>query len=262
MNDLSEVLHSLAHQVRSLSMGMKLIVVCGLALLMAIPRSLSVAWWMTEHSARPTWYARSAAWWVGSRPSSARRLRSRTTFPRSLRREFAKHGIYLVYSPPVLLPHSTTATEERNRSLFKVPVFRRTCNFDAAFDLTGVPAAAPQGAELDWSRAEVVVGVSDARGALSDATLTMGGKTSTLAPAAIAPDIMFNGDQNDRTKLTLFGSRVDVKPGAQFTVSSALRFSGAQRIAVLAYGKTTHLPSRAIGRVRDSTADFCPSIGR
>jgi inner membrane protein len=41
----------------------------------------------------------------------------------------------------------------------------------------------------------------------------------------------------------LFGAKIDglVKPNAQFNVTSTLRFSGAQRIAVLAYGKTTHL---------------------
>src|SRR5208337_2013954 len=51
------------------------------------------------------------------------------------------------------------------------------------------------------------------------------------------------GDQSEHLKLTLFGTRVEglAKPNAQFNVTSALRFSGAQRIAVLAYGKTTHL---------------------
>ncbi len=136
-----------------------------------------------------------------------------------------------------------TATEERRRSLFKVPVFRADLQLDATFDLTGVPAAAPPHAELDWSRAEIVVGVSDARGALADATLTAGGKTMTLVPAQIAQDISIGGDQNQRIKVTLFGAKADevAKPNAQFNVTSALRFSGARRIAVLAYGKTTHL---------------------
>lgn len=89
----------------------------------------------------------------------------------------------------------------------------------------------------------MIVGVSDARGALADATLTADGKASTLVPAQVAADISFGGDQNQQTKLTLFGTRVDgvARPDAQFNVSSALRFSGAQRVAVLAYGKTTHL---------------------
>jgi inner membrane protein len=139
-----------------------------------------------------------------------------------------------------------TATEERHRSLFKVPVFQADLKFDASFDLTGVPSSAPQGAELDWSHAEIVVGVSDARGALADATLTAEGKTATLVPAGVSPNLTIGGDQNQQTKLTLFGAKADAvtKPNAQFNVTSSLRFSGAQRVAVLAYGKTTHLTAQ------------------
>src|SRR6185369_722668 len=81
----------------------------------------------------------------------------------------AKHGMYLVF-PAQASAALKIATEERRRSLFKVPVFQADLKLDATFDLTGVPAAAPQNAELDWSRSEIVVGVSDARGALADAT--------------------------------------------------------------------------------------------
>jgi inner membrane protein len=85
--------------------------------------------------------------------------------------------------------------------------------------------------------------VSDARGALADAILTTDGKTSTLVPAENTTNISIGGDHSDHIKLTLFGTRVEglARPNAQFNVTSALRFSGAQRIAVLAYGKTTHL---------------------
>jgi inner membrane protein len=124
-----------------------------------------------------------------------------------------------------------------------VPVFQADLRFDAAFDLTGVPSSAPQGAELDWSHAEIVVGVSDARGALADALLTADGKTATLVPAEVSTNLTLGGEQNQQTRLTLFGAKADAvaKPGAQFNVTSSLRFSGAQRVAVLAYGKTTHL---------------------
>jgi inner membrane protein len=114
---------------------------------------------------------------------------------------------------------------------------------DAAFDLTGVPVAPPPGAELDWSRAEILVGVSDPRGALADAQLIVNGKASTLVPAGIGQNLALGGDQRSQLRLTLFGSRSEdvARPSAQFNVVAALRFSGAQRIAVLAYGKTTHL---------------------
>jgi inner membrane protein len=89
---------------------------------------------------------------------------------------------------------------------------------DAAFDLTGVPVAVPQNAELDWSRSEIVVGVSDAHGALADAILTGGGKTETLVPAEIAPDISIGGEHSAPLKLTLFGANVRdlANPNRQF----------------------------------------------
>jgi inner membrane protein len=68
-------------------------------------------------------------------------------------------------------------------------VFQADLKLDGVFDLSGVPAAARQSAELDWSRSEIVVGVSDARGALADAMLTTDGTTSTLVPAEIAQNI-------------------------------------------------------------------------
>jgi inner membrane protein len=151
------------------------------------------------------------------------------------------HGIYLV-SPAQASGTVNVATEERHRSLFKVPVFRADAKLDASFDLTGVPANAPPGAQLNWSGAEIVVGVSDARGALADATLTTGGKTYTFVPAAIAQTISIGAEENSTLRLTLLGTKLEgLAPNAKFSVSSVLRFSGAQRIAVLAYGKTTQL---------------------
>jgi inner membrane protein len=53
----------------------------------------------------------------------------------------------------------------------------------------------------------------------------------------------FGTDQGQTVRLVLLGASAAglAKPDAQFSVSSALKFSGAQRLAVLAYGKTTHL---------------------
>jgi len=145
-------------------------------------------------------------------------------------------GVYVVF-PAKGDASIKVRTEERRRSLFKVPVYQAELNFDATFDLTGVPSAAPAGAELDWTRARIVIGVSDARGALADGTLTANGKTSTFAPAESV------GEENPRLRLAYFYVGVSdlAKPNATFNVAASLRFSGAQRLAVLAYGKSTRL---------------------
>jgi len=227
-------------RIDSRSMGVKLIVVCGLAVSMTIP-AFFVEGLVNDRTTRAADVVRQISAISGGQqtflgPTLAIPYKSANA---------PKRGIYLVF-PSVASAALKTVTEERRRSLFKVPVFQADVKLDAAFDLTGVPAAAPPGAELDWDRAELVVGVSDARGALADAMLTADGKTATLVPAQIAPDITIGGEQSGHIKLTLLGARIATfaKPDARFNVTSSLRFSGAQRIAVLSYGKTSHLSAQ------------------
>jgi len=226
---------------KSRSMGLKLIVVCTLALLMTIP-SFFVSSLVDERTGREADVVREISGHVGGQQTFlGPTLAVPYSIPPRTKNGTTERGVYLVFPANANTVVKTT-TEERKRSLFKVPVFTADLKFDATFDLAGVPAAAPTGAVLDWDRAEIVVGVTDARGAVADATLTTGGKTATLAPAQIASDLTIGGGESPQ-RITLFGTRLDgvAKPGAQFSVTSALKFSGAQRIAVLAYGKTTHV---------------------
>jgi inner membrane protein len=242
VSDFSTLQSNPQARIKARSMGVKLIVVCGLALLMTIP-ALFVGGLVEDRTERAADVIREISGHVGGQQTFlGPTLAIPYNIPSQSRADFPKRGMYLVFPARALAVLKIT-TEERRRSLFKVPVFQADLKLDAAFDVTGVPAAAPQGAELDWSRSEIVVGVSDARGALADAILTADGRTSTLVPAEIAQNISIGGDQKQSIKLTLFGAKVEgiAKPNAQFNVTSALRFSGAQRIAVLAYGKTTHL---------------------
>jgi len=228
----------------SRSMGVKLIVVCGLALLMLIP-AIFVEALIEDRKNREVDVVKEISQLVGGQQTfMGPVLAIPYDIPAVSAVEHSRHGTYFVF-PAQASATVKTRTEERRRSLFKVPVFQADLQLQSAFDLAGVPAAAPRGADLDWSRAEIVVGVSDPRGAVSDATLTAAGKTATLAPAEIAQNFSFAG-QNPQTRLTLFGARIPelAQPEAHFSVSAALRFSGAQRLAVLAYGKTTHVTAQ------------------
>jgi inner membrane protein len=242
VSDFSMLRTDVEAKVKSRSMGLKLIIVCGLALLMTVP-ALFVDSLVDDRTKRAADVIAEISGHVGGQQTFlGPTLAIPYNIPAPGPNDSGKHGTYLVFPARGSAVVKTT-TEERRRSLFKVPVFQADLKFDATFDLAGVPAAAPQGAELDWSHAEIVVGVSDARGAQADALLTEGGRSITLVPAEVAQDISIGGDQNEHMKLTLFGAKAEgfAKPDAKFDVSSTLRFSGAQRIAVLAYGKTTHL---------------------
>jgi inner membrane protein len=225
--------------IKSRSMGLKLIVVCALAVVMTIP-ALLVLGLVHERSERAKDVVREISADVGGQQTF---LGPTLAIPYDIPRlapDAPGHGVYFVF-PAQASAMVKTTTQERHRSLFKVPVFRSDLRLDGSFDLTGVPASAPQSAALDWSHAEIVVGVSDPRGAMADATLTADGRSWTLAPAAIAGPLSI--DPNQTTKLALFGaSAVEIaKPNAKFDVTAELQFSGAQRIAVLAYGKTTRV---------------------
>lgn len=220
------------------SIGIKLIAVTGLALLMVVP-AMFVHGVIGDRTERAAQVVNEIGTQVGGRQTFlGPTLAIPYSAPAIVTGDVTKHGIYFVF-PAQASGIVQTITEERHRSLFKVPVFRADLNLGANFDLSGIPQGLPEGATLDWSRAEIVVGVSDPRGALSDATLTAGAKTMSLAPAQIAPDLSLN----QQMRLTLFGAMAGdiAKPGAQFKVDSVLRFSGIQRIAVLAYGKSSHL---------------------
>jgi inner membrane protein len=218
-----------------------LFLVCGLALMMTIP-AFFVGDLVDERTHRANDVVREISSHSGGQQTFlGPTLAIPYTVPARLPDGANRHGVYLVF-PAQASATLKTKTEERRRSLFKVPVFQADLNFSASFDLTGVPAAAPVNAELDWSRAEFIVGVSDARGAVADGTLTTGGKTVTLAPATVAQNLPIGTGPTQQTNVTLFGARAPgVQQNMQFNATAVLRFSGAERIAVLAYGKTTHV---------------------
>lgn len=225
-------------KIRSRSMGVKLLVVCGLALFMTIP-ALFVEDLVQERTNRAADVVKEISSLVGGQQTFMGPV---LAIPCTIPGNPPQRATYLVF-PAQAAAAVKTVTEERRRSLFKVPVFQADLKLDAVFDLRGVPANAPDGAVLDWSRAEIVVGVSDPRGALADAQLTANGKTATLVPAQVADKLTTNQNVSDPLRLTLFGTGASdvAKPDAQFTTSATMRFSGGQRIAVLAYGKTTHV---------------------
>lgn len=239
MTGFSTMQSQVEARIGSRSMGLKLIVVCGLAILMIIP-ALMVLALVHDRKERAQNVVAEVSANVGGRQTF---LGPTLAIPYDISRparDTPTHGVYFVF-PVQASAMVTTAAEERRRSLFKVPVFRSDLSLDASFDLTGVPAAAPLGAVLDWDHAEIVIGASDPRGALADGTLTADGRTANLAPSEVAGQIAI--DPNQPAKLALFGAGASgfAKPGAKFDVTSALQFTGAQRIAVLAYGKSTHV---------------------
>ena len=230
------------------SMGLKLLLVCALALLMTIP-AVFVFGLLTERTHRAADVTREVGRLMGGPQTFLGPvIAAPYQIPAADKKQAPVEGVYVIF-PARAQASVTAASDVRKRSLFRVPVYRADLDFDAAFDLTGVPANAPRGAVLDWSRAEFLIGVSDPRGAQSDATLSAGGRTLLLAPATTLAELsapLGDGGEHppaSNDTLKFFGASAAgiAVAGAKFDVEARLHFSGAQRVAVLAYGKTTSL---------------------
>lgn len=238
MNEFSAQPFAAMIRNRSRSLGIKLVVVSFLALLMVIP-----AFFVSDIVEERTNRAKDVTQEISSHVGGQQTFLGPVlvipyTIPPGYKGAAVATGVYVVF--PIQGDAAVKVrTEQRRRSLFKIPVYQADLAFDAAFDLAGVPSAAPVNAALDWPHAEIVVGVSDAHGALADGTLTSNGKTLTFIPV----DNISDSTSAQRLPLTYLGVSAGTmaQPNAAFHVNAALRFSGAQRLSVLAYGKTSHL---------------------
>lgn len=240
MNDLP-MFQSALPKIRSRSMGLKLFVVCALALAMTIP-AFFVDDLVDERTHRASDVVKEISNHVGGQQTFlGPTLAVPYTVPGGTNDARIPQGTYFIF-PAQASATVVTKTGERRRSLFKVPVFQADLNFSASFDLANLPDGLPQNAQLEWSQAEFIIGVTDPRGALSDGTVTSGDKTLALVPATVAEKLTLGSDRTQELKLTLFGAKIaDILPNSKFTATASMRFSGAQRIAVLAYGKSTQL---------------------
>lgn len=241
------------------SAGLKLLLVCGLALAMSIA-ALFVFALLMDRSNRAQQVADEVGGMMGG-PQTFLGPVIAVPYSRALMTSEAvpvrgpavaspattETGVWHVF-PTRGLVQAATASEVRSRSLFKVPVYTADLTYSATFDLRNAGAEAPLGAVLDWSRAEIVLGASDARGAKSDIRLTLGGQTVALTPSVVEPTISLASEGHDDkatpmagSGLRLFGARLpeSMRTAGTFDVTGGAAFSGAQRIAVLAFAGTT-----------------------
>lgn len=124
-------------------------------------------------------------------------------------------------------------TEVLHRAIYDVPVYEAALAIAADFDLS---AAREEAASLnvDWSRARIMLGAWDLRGAREDAAIVLGtGEALPLAPMSAQQELGGYGFQ-------IMGAEL---PGAdvrdRLQVEASLVFSGSQRFSVAAFAKST-----------------------
>jgi inner membrane protein len=143
--------------------------------------------------------------------------------------------------------------------LFKVRTYTADVSFSGAFDLAGEPKAAPDGATIDWTKAVLLVGVSDPRGAAAPANLSIGAdRTIPLEPGSAYANVLSNmakpmdsgGYTSSRLPSPASGgpsqwlvARVGdiARPDTAFDVRTKLKFTGVESLSLTAFARDTDL---------------------
>jgi len=132
--------------------------------------------------------------------------------------------------------------------LFKVRTYAADVSLRAAFDLTGEPRAAPDGASIDWTRAVILVGVRDPRGAKAPADLRIGDRAIPLEPGSAYAGVFSDASNQQAYQgptQWLVAEVGDIaRPGATFDARTQLKFTGVETVSLIAFARDTDLRIR------------------
>lgn len=248
------------------SLGLKLIVVCVLVMLMAIP-AMFISYIAFERSGRADEVTREVSERYGGEQYISGPILMAPYAAKHTNGSIAELGYYAVFAETGQADFGNLVTSIRKRSLFKVPTYEGegvlTANFAA------IDGSLPTGsAQVDWSRAKIVVALSDVRGLNEDVTLTVSGQTPRkfqpaniddfprfdvgLAAAETAIDskghiqtprrhLIKNGWlRHDRVQTYLSVDVSDIIAANQpFNATVNMALSGAQRLGVTPFAQST-----------------------
>ncbi len=250
------------------SLGLKLLLVCALAFLMSVP-ALFVFALLMDRTHRAETVAAEVGGLMGGPQTFlgpviavpyARTVSAaapvgpdgRTTVAAPAAASSVETGVWHIF-PARGRVEVASDSDVRRRSLFRVPVYEAEVRYAATFDMTRAGDDAPAGAVLDWNRAELIVGASDPRGARSDIGLAVGGRPPVaLTPSLVEPRTELAPFEDARAVsfaprgLRLFGTPLGAadRAGPTLEASGSATFTGAQRVAVLAFAGTTEAAIR------------------
>lgn len=223
--------------------------VCALAVLMAIP-ALFVFALIAERASRADGVAQE----ISSRQGGAQQvLGPLLVAPYANPKDPAHTSGWYVVSPDQGDATVDLKVQTLHRGIFDVPVYGATADITARFSAPPSAVDLPAGSAVDWTQARIVLGFSDLRGAKADVNgvFTANGGPTTLAftpssnvdlGAAATP----NGARNLAGVDAPFGlvsapASALVAAGSGGTFKVSLHFTGAKRLSVMPFAKTTRV---------------------
>ena len=236
------------------SLGLKLLLVCGLVLLMGIP-ALFISFISYERSSRANDVTREVSARYGGNQSVLGPIlvAPYTTYDQD--GAISHIGQYIVFAESGNATIDDLTTDTQRRSLYKVQTYQASADFKASFALPGNLESLNVGRTIDWDRAQILIGMSDVRGLRDDVFLTAGdGKRRQFEPA-LNNDLQGRIGRNDDIYSKSFSSMPTVMSGTglqymsvdvgdlvktgSFDVSAMLPIKGAQKLTVAPFAKST-----------------------
>lgn len=225
------------------SAGLKLILVCALALLMAIP-ALFVYGVVAERTSGQSQALAEVAERMGGEQAM---LGPFLAVPYS-RTPNPEKPDQIVYDIAIAFAETGTVdadvdVEIRERGIYEVPVFKSDIAMDAVFSASALADALPSDASPAWADARLYLGVQDTRGLADRLNVTVNGSGIGMEPAA------YEHESSDRytavppSHLTLAAGKIEGLEdlSAPLNVSARFVLSGAGRLSVLPFAKDTSL---------------------
>ncbi|ESQ76586.1 hypothetical protein ABAC402_02625 [Asticcacaulis sp. AC402] len=247
----------------SRSKGTKLLIVCVLAVLMSIPAACVFLLLMDRTNRAEQVAAEIGGLMGGPQTFLGPVISVPHTLPARTETDAQGNKTLIPASTTNLIVFPVTGeavaaskSEVRARSLFRVPVYTTDLTFKAHFDLTNV--APPKGGTLDWSRAQLLSGASDSRGARKDILASIDGTTFALAPATEGTQSI--GTDQGQARLDLFSAPLaGLDPTTPHDITLEMSFTGAQKIGILAYAKSSRVTIAGDWNTPSFGGGFLPS---
>jgi len=244
------------------SLGLKLIIVCALVMLMAIP-AMFISYISYERSSRADDVINEVSQRYGGEQYISGPMLVAPYIQTDGLSRVTESGSYVVFADKGSANFSAIETAIRKRSLFKVPIYQGKGLLQGEFKKPD-PAKLQEGLTIDWDRAKIVVALSDVRGLKKDVGLLLpGGEVHKFEPAvfesgyrgslrATADTIEtpretvskkyqnygWMPESRSQTYLSVPAGNM-VKSGASFEAKIMLEIGGAKRLGVTPFAQST-----------------------
>ncbi|MEE9346553.1 MAG: cell envelope integrity protein CreD [Robiginitomaculum sp.] len=245
------------------SLGLKLLLVCAMILLMSVPL-LFISIISFERSSRADDVTREVSQRYGGDQSvlgpmlvapyiSTTEVASDVINGKPTRNVTA--GQYVVFAESGRVEISDLTTEQKSRSLYKVTTYQANAKFTASFNLPQDLGELDVGRKIDWSRAQILIGMSDVRGLRDDVFLIGGdGQRRPFEPALTANMSSYASRNVEYSKASfssmptmisstqfqfMAADASDLMKARTFKVSATLPIKGAQKLSIAPFAKTT-----------------------